>query len=109
VFDWFEHLLLFGYTLPIFNKVVEFFCELRQNYLGVRIEKLQSLQDFQHKPHESLRKAYAQMHRLIMVTQGVTEAQIVQFWYGILNKEFKCQMQDVILLQTTQPALASVF
>ncbi len=29
--------------LPIFNQVVEFFHELRQNYQGVRIENLQSL------------------------------------------------------------------
>jgi hypothetical protein len=26
--------------LPIFNLVVEFFCQLQQNYQGVRIEKL---------------------------------------------------------------------
>jgi hypothetical protein len=43
----------------------------------VRTKKLWSLQDFQHKPHESLRENYAQMHRLIMVTQGVTKAQAV--------------------------------
>jgi hypothetical protein len=29
--------------LLAFNLVVEFFCELRQNYQGVRIEKLWSL------------------------------------------------------------------
>jgi len=29
--------------LPIFNQVVDFFHELRLNYKGVRIEKLQSL------------------------------------------------------------------
>ncbi len=29
--------------LLIFNLVVEFFCELRWNYQGVRIKKLQSL------------------------------------------------------------------
>jgi hypothetical protein len=44
-----------------------------------------------------------------MVTQGVTEAQEVQFWYGILNKEFKCQMWNAILLQPTKPILAGVF
>jgi hypothetical protein len=36
-----------------------------------------------------------------MVTQGVTEAQVVQFWYGILDKELKCWVQDAILLQST--------
>ncbi len=40
--------------LPIFNLVVEFFGELRQNYQGVKTEKLWSLQDFQCKLHESL-------------------------------------------------------
>jgi hypothetical protein len=49
------------------------------------------------------------MHSLIMVTQGVVEAQEVQFWYGILDKELRCQMQNAILLQPTQPTLASVF
>jgi hypothetical protein len=38
------------------------------------------------------------MHRLIMVTQGVIEAQTVQFWYGTMDKEFKCQVRDAILL-----------
>jgi hypothetical protein len=44
-----------------------------------------------------------------MVTQGVTKAQEVQFWYGILNKELKCWMLNAILLQPTQPTLANVF
>jgi len=43
-----------------------------------------------------------------MVTQGVTKAQAVQFWYGILNK-LKHRMRDAILLQPAQPTLASVF
>jgi hypothetical protein len=33
-----------------------------------------------------------------MVTQGVIKAQMIQFWYGILNKELKCQVWDAILL-----------
>jgi hypothetical protein len=32
--------------LLVFNPIVEFFRELWQNYQGVKIEKLQSLQDF---------------------------------------------------------------
>ncbi len=56
------------------------------------------LQYFQCKPHESLLKAYAWMCRLIMVTQGVIEAQAVQFWYGILDKELKRWVWDAILL-----------
>jgi hypothetical protein len=30
------------------------------------------------------------MCKLIMETQGVTEAQLVQFWYWILDKELGC-------------------
>jgi hypothetical protein len=74
--------------LFIFNPIVEFFYELGHNYQG--IEKLQSLLDFQCKPNESLEKTYAQMCRLIMVTQGVIKAQTIQFWYGIVDKELKC-------------------
>jgi hypothetical protein len=33
-----------------------------------------------------------------MVTQGVIEAQVVQFWYGILDKELKHRVWDAILL-----------
>jgi hypothetical protein len=43
-----------------------------------------------------------------MVTQGVTKTQAVQFWYGIMD-ELKRRMRDAILLQPTQPTLASVF
>jgi hypothetical protein len=34
------------------------------------------------------------MRRLIMVTQGVTKAQVIQFWYGILDKKLSvgCEM-----------------
>jgi hypothetical protein len=56
-----------------------------------------------------LQKAYAQMRRLIMVTQGVTEAQAIKFWYGILDKKFKCWVWDAILLQPTQPTLVNMF
>ncbi len=56
------------------NPIVEFFYELRWNYQRVKTKKLQSLQEFLHTPHESLQEAYAWMHRLIIVTQGVIEA-----------------------------------
>jgi len=49
------------------------------------------------------------MHRLIMVTQGMTKAQAIQFWYGILDKEFRHQVRDAMLLLPIQPTLASVF
>jgi hypothetical protein len=44
-----------------------------------------------------------------MVTRGVIEAQAVQFWYGFMNKEFKCWMRNAILLHHAQPTLANVF
>jgi hypothetical protein len=45
----------------------------------VKIEKLHILQEFQHKLHESLQKAYAHMQQLITMTQRVANAQVVQF------------------------------
>jgi len=44
-----------------------------------------------------------------MVTQGVIEAQIIQFWYGILDKKLRHWVQDVILIQHVSPTLAIVF
>ncbi len=70
-----------------FNPVMEFFLRLKKNYQGVKTKKLRSLQEFEQKTNENLCEAYTRMRRLIAVTQGVTEAQAVQFWYGILNKE----------------------
>jgi hypothetical protein len=70
-----------------FNLITEFFLRLKKNYQGVKTKKLRSLQGFEWKINESLREAYTRMRRLIAVTQGVTEAQAVQFWYGILDKE----------------------
>jgi hypothetical protein len=31
------------------------------------------------------------MCKLITMTQGMIKVQAVQFWYGILNKELRCQ------------------
>ena len=94
---------------PGFNPVIEFFAQLARNYQGVRTEKLRSLQEFQRKAGESLREAFTRMRRLISVTQGVTEAQAVQFWYGILAKDVRRRVRDATLLQTTSPTLATVF
>jgi len=74
---------------PPFNPITEFFLRLKKNYQGVKTEKLRSLQEFERKTNESLCEAYTRMRRLIAVTQGVTEAQAVQFWYGILDKELR--------------------
>jgi len=42
------------------------------------------------------------------MTQGMIKAQAIQFWYGILNKELRCQMWDAMLIQPAQPTLANV-
>ncbi len=75
----------------------------------MKTEKLRSLQEFERKTTESLREAYTHMRRLIVVTQGVTEAQAVQFWYGILDKELRCRICDVTLMSDDSPTLAHVF
>jgi len=41
------------------------------------MEKLRSFQEFERKISESLHEAYTRMRRLIIVTQGVMEAQAV--------------------------------
>jgi hypothetical protein len=72
---------------PPFNLVTEFFLRLKKNYQEVKTEKLRSLQEFEHKTSESLCEEYTRMRWLIVVTQRMTEAHAVQFWYGILDKE----------------------
>jgi len=75
--------------LPPFNPVTEYFLRLKKNYQGVKMEKLKNLQEFEWKTTESLREAYTHMRQFIVVTQGVTKAKAVQFWYGILDKELQ--------------------
>ncbi len=82
---------------------------LKKNYQGVKTEKLKSLQEFERKTSESLRKAYIRMQRLIIVTQGVMEAQAIQFCYGILDKELQRRVRDVTLMNDDSPTLAHVF
>ncbi len=72
---------------PSFNPITKFFLRLKKNYQGVKTEKLKNLQEFEQKTNENLRKAYTRMRWLITVTQGVTKVQVVQFRYGILDKE----------------------
>lgn len=43
------------------------------------------------------------------MTQKVTKAQVVEFWYGILDKGLRQGMWDAIILQVGQPTLANVF
>jgi hypothetical protein len=49
------------------------------------------------------------MRRLIAITQGVTEAHAIQFWYGILDKELRRKVHDVTLMSDDSPTLAHVF
>jgi len=94
---------------PSFNPITELFLRLKKNYQGVKTKKLKSLQEFERKTSESLCEAYTRMRRLIAVTQGVTEAQAVQFWYGILDKELRQRARDVTLMSDDFPTLAHVF
>jgi hypothetical protein len=47
------------------------------------------------------------MRWLIAITQGVRKAQIVQFWYGILDKELQWKVCDVTLMN--DDSLACLF
>jgi hypothetical protein len=49
------------------------------------------------------------MRKLIMVTQGMMKTQIVQFWYGILNKELRHWLWDAMIFQLAQPTMGNVF
>jgi hypothetical protein len=96
-------------STPPFNPIMEFFLRLKKNYQGVKTEKFRSLQEFERKTSESLREAYTCMRRLIAVTRGVMEAQVVQFWYGILDKELRRRVRNVTLMSDDSPTLAHVF
>ncbi len=39
----------------------------------------------------------------------MTEAQVVQFWYGILDKELQWRVRNVTLMSDDSPTLAHVF
>ncbi len=75
----------------------------------MKTKKLRNLQEFERKTNESLCEAYTRMRWLIVVTQGVTEAQAVQFWYGILDKELRRRVSDVTLMSDNFPTLSHVF
>ncbi|CAM6094074.1 unnamed protein product [Calypogeia fissa] len=49
------------------------------------------------------------MRRLISVTQGVIEAQSVQFWYEILEKDLRRRVRDATLLADDTLKLATIF
>ncbi|OAE21617.1 hypothetical protein AXG93_939s1250 [Marchantia polymorpha subsp. ruderalis] len=72
---------------------------------GVKTEKSRRLQEFKRKTCE----AYTRMRRLISVTHGVTEAQAVQYWYRILDRELRRKVRDATLVSDASPTLAHVF
>ncbi len=39
----------------------------------------------------------------------MTKAQAIQFWYGILDKELRRRIRNVILMSNNSPTLAHVF
>jgi hypothetical protein len=39
----------------------------------------------------------------------MTEAQAIQFWYGILDKELRQKIYNVIIMSDNSPTLAHVF
>ncbi|BBN20559.1 hypothetical protein Mp_Vg00640 [Marchantia polymorpha subsp. ruderalis] len=75
----------------------------------MKTEKLRSVQEFKRKTGESLREAYTRMRRLISVTHGVTEAQAVQYWYRILDRELRRRVRDATLMSDSSSTLAHVF
>jgi hypothetical protein len=43
------------------------------------------------------------------MTQGIMKAQVIQFWYKILDHEFEKKLCDAILLQLIQSTLPKFF
>jgi hypothetical protein len=58
---------------------------------------MKALRTFAGGSDESLREAHAQLRRLITATHGVTEQQVVQHWYIILDKELKTLVRNEAL------------
>lgn len=96
-------------ALSSFSPIVQFFKRLKKNYQEVKTKKLMSLLEFERKTGEGLRAAYTRMRHLILVTSCVIEAQAVQFWYRILDKELWRRVRDVIFMSNASPTLANVF
>jgi hypothetical protein len=67
------------------------------------------LRTFARGGDESLREAHARLRRLITGTHGVTEQQVVQHWYNILDKELKTLVRSEALRMGEPPSLQFVF
>lgn len=49
------------------------------------------------------------MQRLILVTHGVIETEIVEYWYQILDKDLRRSLRDATPMNDASPTLAHVF
>jgi hypothetical protein len=94
---------------PPLNPTAEFFLRLFWDYQGQRADKMKALRTFARGGDESLREAHAQLRRLITATHGVTEQQVVQHWYSILNKELKTLVRNEALQLGEPSSLRFVF
>jgi hypothetical protein len=94
---------------PLFNRTAEFFLRLFRDYQGQRADKMKALRTFVRGGNESLREAHARLKRLITAIHGVTEQQVVQHWYSILDKELKTLVCNEALRMEEPPSLRFVF
>jgi hypothetical protein len=94
---------------PPFNPTTEFFLRLFRDYQGQQADKMKALRTFARGSDESLREAHARLRRLITATHGVTEQQVVQHWYNILDKELKTLVRNEALRMGEPPSLRFVF
>jgi hypothetical protein len=82
---------------PPFNPTTKFFLRLFRDYQGQRADKMKALRTFARDSDESLQEAHARLRRLITAIHGVTEQQVVQHWYNILDKELKTLVRNEAL------------
>jgi hypothetical protein len=94
---------------PPFNPTIEFFLRFFRDYQGQRVDKMKALRTFARGGNELLREAHARLRRLITATQGVTEQQVVQHWYNILDKELKTLVRNEALRMGEPPSSRFVF
>jgi hypothetical protein len=94
---------------PPFNLTAEFFLRLFRDYQGQRADKMKVLRIFARGGDESLREAHVRLRRLITATHGVTEQQVVQHCYSILDKELKTLVRNEALRMGEPPSLRFVF
>jgi hypothetical protein len=70
---------------------------------------MKALRTFARGGDESLREVHTRLKRLITTTHSVTEQQVVQHWYSILDKELKTLVRNEALRMGEPPSLHFVF